>query len=567
MSVSRNREIDNLIFKVLENCSTDRDIEKLRDWFNSDPQATTYYCDFVKNYTAVLTKLDDMNELQDIPEADNMKKILWEKLAEQERESPALELEFPHDIELEETNTKPKKKKVDKLSLTAAICSAAALLVLAVNIILSDMSHYKVATITDMINAQWSAEEKIANDNRLVSTKVHKLVNGIVKIKTDKNVDLVVEAPAEFAFDSLTELKLNYGKVFVRVSPEGQGFAVNTENSRIVDLGTEFGVVSEAGGDTNVFMYKGKATVSAKGSDKSSDAVLLTEGEASRVDSSRQITEIKIENEAVVRNFDSKVNFIWRTDTINLADIVGGGNGFGNGRIESGINPTTGQAQHNLFNNEIAFGNSEYHTVDALKYVDGVFTPGFNGGVTQIASDSTVTAEFDQNSKCYWGYIMNGAFHDGVDVDRHLLVLNGKVCGTKENPSIYIHANQGITFDLDAIRRDMPDARLKEFTALAGISETVKEQGINPITANLPQEAIESGRLIYSRAEFTVLLDGEKVFNQKITDTEDAVEINIPLKADSRFLTLTTTEINGTIAYSWSLFDRPRSSLSFDITQ
>lgn len=51
--------------------------------------------------------------------------------------------------------------------------------------------------------------------------------------------------------------------------------------------------------------------------------------------------------------------------------------------------------------------------------------------------------------------------------------LAGRTYDAKDKPSIGMHPNAGITFDLDAIRNAMPEARIDRFTARCGVSENV----------------------------------------------------------------------------------------------
>ncbi len=546
MSQSNYREIDSLLFKVLENCSTDKEIEQLKQWFATDPDAISYYCDFVKNYTAVLTKYNDEVELSSglngkLP----LELIGLEELAVQEKNSPALELSFPEEIVGLEPVKKVKAKRSNKSLLTIALSSLAAILIISLNVYINKVRPYEIGVVTDSLNAEYSGELSFKPGDRLVSSRTVHLTNGIVKFATDSGVNIVLEAPAEFRFMNSGEVSVRYGKLFAQVSEQGYGFTVVTPNSRVVDQGTEFGVISQIDGNTEVYMYNGKASLYAGAEKNAALSRLLTAGMAGKVDRNQKLRAIPMQTDAVVRDFSSVSSMLWRGQNIDLADIVGGGDGFGSGKLDAGINVETGKPISELLRDGVTYGVAGYKPVTDNKYVDGVFIPGFSSGPVPISSDGSIKASFKENSKCYWGYIVNGAFHKSFDVPKHRFTLNGEEFGTKDNSSLGMHANQGITFDLAAIRRDLPSVKIKSFRALTGISQTATKY------------MFEIKREERAAVEFKVYLDGEKVHDARMTNTDEAAEIEIPIGPQSKYLTLAVTESDWTVAYAWGMFGRP----------
>ncbi|MBN2843392.1 MAG: NPCBM/NEW2 domain-containing protein [Sedimentisphaerales bacterium] len=546
MSQSNYREIDSLLFKVLENCSTDKEIEQLKQWFATDPEAINYYCDFVKNYTAVLTKYNDELELSGGLDGKLPAELIGlEELAVQEKNSPALELSFPEEIVGLEPVKKARAKRSNKSLLTIAISTLAAIFIIALNVYINKVTPYEIGNVTDVLNAEFSGEMAFKPGDRLVSSRTVHLTNGVVKFATDSGVNIVLEAPAEFRFMNSGEVSVRYGKLFAQVSEQGYGFTVVTPNSRVVDQGTEFGVISQIDGNTEVYMYNGKALLYAGAEKNAVVSRLLTEGMAGKVDRNQKLRAIPMEDDAVVRDFSSDSNLLWRGQNMDLADIVGGGNGFGSGKLDAGINVETGKPIYELVRDGVTYGVAGYKPVVDNKYVDGVFIPGFSAGPVPISSDSSIMATFKENSKCYWGYIVNGAYHKSFDVPKHRFVLNGEVFGTKDNSSLGMHANQGITFDLSAIRRDLPGVKIKSFRALTGISETATKY------------MLEIKREERAAVEFKVYLDGEKVHDARMTNSDEAGEVEIPIEPQSKYLTLAVTESDWTVAYAWGMFGRP----------
>ncbi|WDQ18500.1 hypothetical protein [Rhodopirellula sp. P2] len=74
---------------------------------------------------------------------------------------------------------------------------------------------------------------------------------------------------------------------------------------------------------------------------------------------------------------------------IDLADVVGGGNGFGSGKKGQGIDPRTGKSEERSLNALDDRKPGRFATCDAAM-IDGVFIPAFEQ--TQISSTELVAA-------------------------------------------------------------------------------------------------------------------------------------------------------------------------------
>jgi hypothetical protein len=271
------------------------------------------------------------------------------------------------------------------------------------------------------------------------------------------------------------------------------------------------------------------------------------------------ISEIRFNPSAVVRTFDSKANLIWKGETLSLADIVGGGSGFGTGKILTGIDVASGQVISQLKDGSIWTASAGCRPVPDNPLIDCVFVPGTEPGPTPVTSDGLTADCFPSTSGTYWGYIFNGAFHQGLTSPRHDLYLDGLVVGTPENPAVTIHSNLAVTFDLSQIRRSIPGLEIKTFRAVAGVSETVRqslEKEKNRSFDDFPpvKKVFDAG---FSKVEFWILIDAKPVFHQQRTSAQGGCPIQIPIPQTARFLTLAVTESDDTQAYDWALFARP----------
>ena len=109
---------------------------------------------------------------------------------------------------------------------------------------------------------------------------------------------------------------------------------------------------------------------------------------------------------------------------------------------------------------------------------------------------------------------------------------------------IFLHANKGITFDLEAIRQANAGCKLVRFRSVAGNAECDSE----------------TGKGVY--ADVSVLVDGQVRFRRsQISSMHGAFEIALRLQANERFLTLVATDGGNGIASDWIIFGDPRLEL------
>jgi hypothetical protein len=547
-----NREQEQIkicgyLLRRLENELAEQEERELKEYLRNQPDGIELYMAVADVYAqfSIPNKLDlefEPSE-QDVPLAymDFLK-----ALGHDEKQAQAL---VPRDENqprplIEHVLYPPKaKRRLSKFSLVSLIISSAAiLLVVLFARFAPPRSHVEVATLTDSFHAVWADRDpSTQKGKRLVAgTTSYLLKEGFAELLFDNNVRVTLEGPAAFQVLAQDQIKLTCGRLYATVPQEAIGFTVNTLSARIIDLGTEFGIEAELGGDTALHVIKGK-TVMIAGDQSGKASVEVGQGAAKKVSFNKQtVSDIACNDLLFARNIDSAGRLVWRGKTeIDLADIVGGGNGFESGTRTAGIEVTTGRKAADLSDIILLPGSPGFKPVDSSPYIDGVFSPGIEDGPTQVASDESITAQLPRTSGNYWGYIFNGAFHRGVDVPQHALKLDGMVFGGPDTPAITIHPNQGITFDLAEIRKNLPTGKIVRFRSLIGISETVPEHITN------------------SSAVFWVFVDGRKVCEQVKSTSNGAGRLDIPLTDQDRFLTLAVTESNDYLGYDWTLFGRP----------
>ncbi len=531
-NLTKDKDIQTLLIRLLDNDLNDAQRDILIEWSRQDPNAVRVYQGLLQDYAIIRNQIAGQNEHAYGSSLDSHFDVaVWDALKRQEKNAPSVELP-PDEPQPEQAETMVDRKnptKVSKLSLYTLFLSAAALLFLIAYAHLSPRSvGVEVGTLTDSLDVKWADSGlSIHNKDRIFSNQPFYLAKGIVSILTDQGVALTIEGPAGFELMPNADLQLDFGRAYARVSPQGIGFTVNAPNSKIIDLGTEFGIQAEVEGEIELHVYDGKTTLVSGSSwlAKSSQTVLQEQARRIASDGGR-IEEIPIRSEAFVRSIHSETNTIWRGQgTVSLADLVGGGNGLGGGVRGSCIDPQVGMtAPLTVFPGDrggpgYRTDDTEYKPVLSSSYIDGIFVPNGRNGPIEISSAGHVFEGAPVTTGEYWYGVINWEAEKGRSI-----VLDGILYGTAEQPALLMHSNLGITFDLHAIRQSFPDRSITEFRAVYGISDSY------------------ANKLVQPYADFWILVDGELRFSRRNVTIHQAETVTIPLSDSDQFLTLVTTE-------------------------
>lgn len=400
-----------------------------------------------------------------------------------------------------------------------------------------------LATITRSSNAVWDRLDlSIAPDTVLRASSMF-LMQGLVEMVFEGGAEVLVQAPAVLRLESGDQMFLHSGAVSVAIGADSTGFIVRTPTGTVVDYGTEFGVIVSRSGETEAMVYKGKVGIRS-GSDpvRSGTSTILNTGQAGAVDGVGNVVLRAYVPRQIVREMPVHPSFGIPGRRLDLADVIGGGNGFGTGQATSAICPTTGAYVHPVETDR--HGTHRYASVQWNRYVDGVFVP--NGIEPQIVSSAGHT--FDECPATNGVYYLEITNIGDADCGRQ--VLGGQVHGSPEQPCILMHANLGITFDLAEIASRNAGLRIERFRSAYGVSESATNRRCN--------------------ADFWVLVDGRVRFAQTGVKVKGiAGQIDVPLKETDRFLTLVTTDggdadivgLRGTDS-DWCVFVEPNLELA-----
>lgn len=315
---------------------------------------------------------------------------VWQLLSEHEKSAPSVEAprKPKEKVPLRRTFVEEKPPPVNKFSLVSAVVSLAAVLFMVVYVHLAPAPvHEEVAVLSDMINVQWNAAGGALQKGSRLSTNTRPLIinKGLVKLLFDNGTSVLVEAPAEFVLVAQDQIKLNNGRLYASVPPEAIGFTVTTPNSKVIDLGTEFGVQVDYGETTQVHVTKGKTTVVA-GSKGLKRTLQVGEGAARKISSrSSEIEEIRYDRALFARDIRSEYNVIWRGEALELSDLIKGGPPGASGSAKTSAQKEISESP--------AMAAGEFCPVETNPYIDGVFVPNGVNGAIPVTGDGAFSWE------------------------------------------------------------------------------------------------------------------------------------------------------------------------------
>ncbi|MCA9135384.1 MAG: DUF1553 domain-containing protein [Planctomycetales bacterium] len=201
---------------------------------------------------------------------------------------------------------------------------------------------------------------------------------------------------------------------------------------------------------------------------------------------------------------------------IDLADVVGGGNGTQNGTYRNGIDARTAKVQTRDFG-KLGNVQTNHYSPSPFDFVDGVFIPDGENGTAKIPVSSTgiTITGLPTTSGDAWDMIRNGPV-----ASQHSPEIDG-IDFTKDGHTLLgLHANAGITFDVGAIRQATGVAVMR-------------------LTAKVGYFGASGG----NRADAWVFIDGRKVTEFPALGRDDGLQtIDLELPESSRFLTFVATD-------------------------
>jgi hypothetical protein len=379
------------------------------------------------------------------------------------------------------------------------------------------------------------------------------LKSGLLEITYDTGAKVILQGPVTYEVESPSGGYLAIGKLTAKLEKKSEvrgqrsevsdqksessnqkseiihqkSFAVRTPTAVVTDLGTEFGVEVDASGATRSQVFRGSVTVrmlSGRGETGERERV-LHENEATRIERGDQRAIVVVratETARFVREMPKQA-----VKMFDLVDVVAGGDGF-SGKRGRGIDPTNGRVCSDQPDNaEIinAQGDYQYHRVEGMPLVDGIFIPDGRKGPVQVDSAGHVFPDCPTTDNWSHAYVWAGGKLSPIVARRITTVLAGVDYAASDHSLLLVHSNKGITFNLEEIRKANPGYQVVRLRAVAGNVEPESEKGVNVF------------------ADVWVLVDGQVRFKRReINNYMGAMPVNVSISDNDRFLTLAVTD-------------------------
>ena len=372
-----NHELCLMVLKSLEQTISDDQARFLEQRITSDPEALEYYSRCIALYVQLKNPGNRQFTRQAVDHEHLLYINLWNQLSEYEKTAPIVEKEPPVTAVVPSEVPKMPKSR-HHIPLYTTIISMAALILMIVFVRVAPPPASEVATLTDSIDAKWEGVNASLKHGMRLSTRREPLVldKGFAEILFDNQASVVIEAPAQFEIATQDQVNLIHGRVYASVPKEALGFTIYTQNSKIIDLGTEFGVNTARDGTVELHVIKGQTMLIAGGRNEKTTQTIL-KGNARRISGlTAAVSEIPCNTNYFVRRIYSEKHEIWKgQETVCLGDLILGGSGFGTSNdAYANFDPITGMKSDFPYGDYHSATNT-YQKITACPFIDGIFVP------------------------------------------------------------------------------------------------------------------------------------------------------------------------------------------------
>ena len=524
-----------LLSKSLDESIEPAESQTLDELIVRDQEARRYYIEFLQVHTNLRRLHSEHAAAHDTEDNDLLDVQLWEKLARHELTAEAVETEMEEDVQprVKLSPIIPERNRPNKFSVLAVAVSIAAMLIMMVYVHLMPAPKRVVATLTDSVGCQWADQGRVLQSGDDVLNESRVLQKGFVSIKFDSGAKVIIEGPARFQPLEADKMLLVSGKAFAAVPEQAIGFRIDTPHSSVVDLGTEFGVAVEPEGGSEVQVYKGKVNLVAGRASEPKVSEILQQHEARKVDAGNgAICSAKFKKYLFAQKISSKDNRIEYgkpVTLVSLTDLVMGGNGHGTSQETSQIYAvSTGQKITDPTGQYRTISNP-YQPVSSNPFIDGIFVP--DGKNQMISSQGHVFADCPDTSGFYyynlcfdknWRYVPSV-----MEVYQKQRNLNFT------SDVVFMHSNIGVTFNLEAVRRQFPRRSIRRFQTTVGTLSFFRGYGI------LSEELLSPN---YTEFDVWILVDGQLRSKAEMVHWDSLIDLDVPLTATDRFLSIAVTD-------------------------
>ncbi len=200
---------------------------------------------------------------------------------------------------------------------------------------------------------------------------------GLVQVEFFSGAKVILHGPSVFVPTGPSSGQLESGRLTGEV--DGGNFRLVTPSAEVVDLGTAFGVTTDAATGTDVVVFDGRVQAVSRPTGLNSGEVLdMTEGMAARFRSDG-VTEYGLRTD--VKKFTRRMpsrGARQNLDEICLIDVLAGGDGLGT-HLAGAIDAATGRRDYGAGGRQLEISgrpaDGVFHPVNWQPLIDGVFIP------------------------------------------------------------------------------------------------------------------------------------------------------------------------------------------------
>jgi hypothetical protein len=139
-----------------------------------------------------------------------------------------------------------------------------------------------VATLVQAENCKWAGSDLPTAVNSQLGAGTLSLVEGIATLRFKNGATVTIEAPTKLEILNAMHCRLVEGSLVAEVPEPAHGFAIDTPDIKVVDLGTKFGVTTASTGHSQVHVFKGEVEIDGL---PNGDRKRITEGKGLNVGS------------------------------------------------------------------------------------------------------------------------------------------------------------------------------------------------------------------------------------------------------------------------------------------
>ena len=202
-----------------------------------------------------------------------------------------------------------------------ALATAALLLisVTILSIISSDDGRpqltYRLASGTEYVVSHPKGTEEKVEGGELVKGSSLSVSQGTIELTFKSGVKSILQAPAMITLVSEDTLQMEEGTAWYRVPSGAKGFTVYSEALKVVDLGTEFGVIADSNEVYEIHVLKGKVKASALINQR--ESAVVSTGQAMSVDEEGRLVSIPVKEARFLDKMPRSLNYMhWSFDEL-----------------------------------------------------------------------------------------------------------------------------------------------------------------------------------------------------------------------------------------------------------